>query len=108
VIYVHVIAHDSKAKPWVAVIRGASPRFGYSRTFVRPRRDYRHADERMRRTTNIRSCYLLEEGWVCELFEQCNHYDRTRDIPRYFARVTAEGLERISEDRVLQCLRERR
>ncbi|HEU4544318.1 MAG TPA: hypothetical protein VFR23_24520 [Jiangellaceae bacterium] len=107
-IYVHVIEHASCAKPWVAVITGANPRFGFARRFVRPRHDYRDSGKTWRRTVGIKSCYLLEEGWVCEFFEQRNGYDKPRDCKRYFARVTQDGLDKLDEHEVIRCLRKRR
>lgn len=105
--YVHPIeeVHYRDKRPWVARIVGVRPRFGFARQFVRPRRDYSKSEKRMSgKIAGIVDCFLLEAGWVCEIFEPGpggrKHPDR-----RFFARVKQGGLERLSEEEVIEWLR---
>lgn len=104
-IYIHVIEHDSRSLPWIARITGADPRYGYARKFVRPRKDWRGAERRSGtlRTVGIRSCFMLEVGWVCEVQTARNFYDKKS--PRYFARVAEDSLVRVEEPDVMAWLR---
>ena len=104
--YMHQIAqiHYRDDRPWVARIVGADARYIFERQFVRPRRDYSRAAKCMSgKTAGVVDCFLLEAGWVCEVFEPGRggkkHPDR-----RYFARVTDEKLKRLTADEVIEWL----
>jgi hypothetical protein len=100
VLYVHNVEHRASQKQWVARIVGISPRFGFEREFVRPRKDYRNAKRGMSGRAGIGSVFLLEADWVCEF----NQWENWKE-KRYFALVTVDGLRHMSEDKVIEWLR---
>jgi hypothetical protein len=108
--YVHQIAqvHYRDSRPWVARIVGINARFGFERHFVRPRRDYSQSVKRMSgKLAGVVDCFLLETGWVCEVFEPGRGGKKHPD-KRYFGRATEKGFKRLTEEEVIEWIRKAR
>lgn len=103
-IYAHTVEEHGKAKrPWVARIVGLDPSRTFRRLFVRPRRDWAHAVQRMGgRIDGVRSTFLLEDGWVCEFFAVKDPWKKTEQ--RFFGKITGGRVVRLTFEQVLDWL----
>lgn len=84
-------------RTWVARVHGISTRYGLDREFVRALNDFSAAKRgsvsgKMR---GVVSTFPLRAGWVVEV----SHPGRRGPV-RYFARVTADGLDRMTAEEV--------
>lgn len=85
-------------QPWVAEITGGRY-IWLDRRFLKGQRDYRNSNSVGSR--GIMIYYLLDEGPLYEVFQRLTwtHSDR------YYCRIVAGRLERITQEEVDRCLR---
>lgn len=83
-------------RPWVARITGGCPNWGLERDFVRSQKDYSKANSNGSRGVYL--YYNLCEGSVYEV----NALESWSTTDRYFCRIEAGALVRITESEVLQ------
>lgn len=96
----NVLGERSKLNTtWVAHIVGTDPRFKFKRAFLKPRVDYSNATNRGNR--GVYYYYSLIPGQIYEI----NHRYNTKDADRYFVKCTSEGVENITTEEVVQCLK---
>ena len=85
-------------RPWVARITGFDSRFGYHREFIDGVRDYTQSTSTGARGIFI--YYALRPG-LYEVNERIS-WHRSR---RYFCRIEDTDIQEVSENEVLECLR---
>ena len=87
-------------RPWVAKITGRDPKYKYAREFQRAQWDYSKANSVGSR--GIYLYYWLDEGCLYEVKEQVTW----KRWERYFCRAEAGELVEMSEDEVIEWLKD--
>lgn len=72
-------------RPWVAHIMGRDLKFKYKREFLKPTKDYTHANSKG--TRGVFLWYILESGNIYEVNQQISW----KNWDRYFCTVDEEG-----------------
>ncbi len=92
----------SKTPPsyWVAEITGVDRKYGYSRKFIKGRKDYKYSNSKGSRGVLIE--YILESGRIYEVKKPLS-WQRSE---RFFCKVADNGeIVRIDEEEVKECLK---
>jgi hypothetical protein len=86
---------------WVAMIVGRDNKYGYSRQFLKPKKDYAHANSQGSRGVYL--WYILDSGYVYEVSAPKN-WNKTE---RYFCTVTDGGdICRVEKEYVDQWVKD--
>jgi|GEM_PF-7005218 len=89
---------EGRGESWLAQIWASCPRYGYSRSFLAPIKDYSRANGSGSR--GIFAAYILEEGPIYEVRQQVSWHQ----FDRYFLRIWDGQRIRMTEEEVRACL----
>lgn len=91
-----------QSKPWVAEITGLCPRYGYARTFLRHKADYKNANSKG--TRGVWFWWTLESGRIYET----RYRTSWKNVVHRFMTVTDEGdIKDLTEEEVRAWLASR-
>lgn len=76
---------DCKAEVWVAEIVDFDPRYGYGRSFLKPRIDFSKANSKLSR--GVMKWYVLDSGRTYEVSQRTSW----KNLHRYFCFVDVDG-----------------
>lgn len=86
---------------WVAMIVGTDPKFGYSRQFLKAKKDYKKSNNKGSR--GIFLWFILESGYVYEVSAPKNWKRKER----YFCTVTDDGeIQKVDKEFVNQWIKD--